>query len=91
MSLAVLRGVLCQLAALGTCSVSPCTTRWFTPSGSQGMLAAAFGVRSVCWLNWRALVGRGVGGASQEEGRSHCQVLDRSPTMPWWQSTAGRK
>ena len=34
------------MAAIRTCSVSPSTMRWFSPSRFRGMVASAFRVRS---------------------------------------------
>ena len=52
------------MAAIRTCSVSPSTMRWFSPSRSRGMVASAFRVRSAM-----ARLGPGVACVGSSGGR----------------------
>ena len=78
---------MAYMAAIRTCSVSPCTMRWFSPSRPRGMVASGFRVRCemarlgpgvVCIGSSGGRPSDGVlGGALLEGGWSHRQVLHK--------------
>ena len=86
-------------AATRTCSVSPSTTRWFSPTKSRGMVASAFRVRSGRFVPGVACVGSSDGRPSDGARGGRLRKGD-GPTarcstrwtgMAWRRSAAGRK
>ena len=78
---------MAYMAAIRTCSVSPSTMRWFSPSSSRGKAACAFRVRSAmarlgpgvaCVVSSGGRPSDGVWGERFWRGEwSHRQVLDK--------------